>query len=100
MLSFYIRVLKNTKKMSWTITYLIALLLLVFDLICVHTSNRIGCIGKIILFFIPIVNIIVETIILIIAMVKVGTWEDDVLNDNKITRWLFNEVGESVFYQN
>lgn len=100
MLSFYIRVLINTKKMSWIISYLIALLLLVFDLICVHTSNRIGCIGKIILFFIPIVNIVVETVILIIVMCKVGAEDDDVLNDNKITRWLFNEVDDSVFYQN
>lgn len=91
--------LENIKKMSWTISYLIALLLLVFDLICVHTSNRIGSIGKIILFFIPLANIAGEIVILLIAMCRVGAEDDDALNDNKITRWLFNEVDECIFYK-
>ena len=86
--------------MSWIISYLVALLLLVFDLICIHSKNRIGAIGRILIFFIPLVNIAFEIGWILGKFFVVFYYRDGILNDNRITRWLFNGADESVFYHN
>lgn len=86
--------------MNLIISYLAAFLLLVFDLICIHSKYRVSILGRVLIFFIPLANIAFETIFLTISMCRVGIEMDNVLNDNKITRWLFNGAEESVFYHN
>ena len=85
--------------MAWITSYLIALLLLVFDLICIHSENRISILGRILIFFIPLVNIAFE-IVWFIRKFFDFPYKEGVLNDNKITRWLFNGAEETVFYHN
>lgn len=86
--------------MAWITSYLIALLLLVFDLICIHSKNRISILGRILIFFIPLANIAFEICWLLCKLIADFPYENGMLNNNKITRWLFNGAEESTFYHN
>ena len=86
--------------MAWIISYLVALLLLAFDIICIHSKNRISILGRIFIFFVPLANIAFETCWLLYKFIVDFPYDDGMLNNNKITRWLFNGARESVFYHN
>ena len=86
--------------MAWIISYLIALLLLAFDIICIHSKNRISILGRIFIFFVPLANIAFETCWLLCKLIADFPYEDGMLNNNKITRWLFNGTRESIFHHN
>lgn len=86
--------------MAWIISYLVAFLLLAFDLICFHSKNRVSILGKIVIFFIPLANVIFEITCLIWRfLVDIPYRSGYIFNDNKITRWLFNDASDSDFYR-
>lgn len=86
--------------MAWIISYLVALLLLVIDLICIHSKNRMDVLGRILIFFVPLANIAFEICWLLCKFIIDLPYRGGILNDNKITRWLFNGAGENDFYHN
>lgn len=84
--------------MTFIISYLIALVLLVFNFICFVPKNHFTVVCRIFLFFIPLVNIVTELAILGYKVTDLATdtgWYT--LRNNKFTHWMFNDAHESLF---